>query len=389
MDNLIDSTKYLSFYIREIANNVKNVDINDGIPIVCDRFKEKPTDIDTSIYRYFAENAIQQYCDDIAQFAITIEKSVLGDKTVEDWLAENPTTIHYQLAQPLFISLNKQTYGNINSVTFYGLEEEGWGIFDNLGNGYCRIGKNITEFKNIYKDDNDFAFAFTDDFKWHAHFTDPSEGFYIDRNFVIRIHENRLKQPNRDGFLEYLKEHPLTIYYRTSEYTDTNIYELLSFEEGSITYNANQGNYRGKDLCPKSLTPKLICRIPTKNSYPLDLMKQNQLYTILFDSINTVKNFNFDGQVKQLSTNSTFVSPNTELINKMLITNNDVKNLVIIEGDMTSKNIENTYGIKSLFDDKESINITTTNKNLFCIGDVVAVDENKFDMELTDNSVIS
>ena len=57
----------------------------------------------------------------------------------------------------------------------------------------------------------------------------------------------------------------------------------------------------------------------------------------------------------------------------MLITNNDVKNLVIIEGDMTSNNIENTYGIKSLFDDKESINIITTNKNLFCIGDVVLV----------------
>lgn len=387
--NEIDSTKYQSFYMIEVTNNVKNVDINDGIPIVCDRFKAKPIDRDTSIYNRFTENAIQQYCDDTAQFAGTIEKSILGDKNIGDWFAENPTTIHYQLAQPLFISLNKQTYGNINSVTFYGLEKEGWGILDNLGNGYYRIGKNITEFENIYKDNNNFAFAFTDDFKWHAHFTDLSEGFYIDSNFVIRIHENRLKQPNRDGFLEYLKEHPLTIYYRTSEYTDTNIYELLSFEEGSITYNANQGNYRGKDLCPKSLTPKLTCRIPTKNSYPLDLMKQNQLYTILFDSINTVKNFNFDGQVKQLSTNSTFVSPNEELVNKMLITNNDVKNLVIIEGDMTSKNIENTYGIKSLFDDKESINIITTNKNLFCIGDVVTVDENKFDMELTDNSVIS
>ena len=128
---------------------------------------------------------------------------------------------------------------------------------------------------------------------------------------------------------------------------------MLSFNDGHIKLSSEEG----------SLIPSLDYEVPTSNSYHMDLMKANTIYTMKLSTGNGSL-VAHNGQTIGYMTNRTFDSGQLP-INNLFYTTGWVNDLMILEGDVTSKSLPYFKGIRSAFEDESKIEVLSTGKNLF------------------------
>ena len=170
----------------------------------------------------------------------------------------------------------------------------------------------------------------------------------------IRIPKKDLLVASVDGAKEYLRQNPLTVWYQTTTTLDsTQVKEPIFFEDGHIQLSSEAEN---------SSILTLDYQAKTSNSYTMDLMKTNTKYTMKAKSASGT--FTIDGISYRAGINETFTTP-TSLTNKLLVMNNKTnEEIMILEGDLTSKTIPYFKGIKSAFEGEDKIEVLSTGGNL-------------------------
>lgn len=152
----------------------------------------------------------------------------------------------------------------------------------------------------------------------------------------------------------FLSQNPITVWYQTQTHQDsTQVKQPIFFKDGHIIQSSGTDN---------SLIPTLDYQAKTSNSYVMDLMKPNTKYTMKAKSASGT--FTIDGTSYGAGTNGTFTTPSS-MTNKFLVmSNNANEEVMIIEGDVTSKTIPYFKGIKSAFEDEDKIEVLSTDSNL-------------------------
>ena len=196
--------------------------------------------------------------------------------------------------------------------------------------------------------------------------TVDAEGIYIDSKWSwigIRVLKTKLNGLTTiDALKSYLSQNHITVQYQLAtpiiktvdlsilDQDNQPVTQLNSFANGYIQVSSQEG----------LLIPTTEYEVPTSNSYHVDLMKANTQYTMK----NMQGTFTIDGVQYNASVNGTFTSPST-LSNRLMITNMVQTQPMLLEGDMTSKEVPYVEGIKSAFEGVDKVEIYSVGKNLF------------------------
>ena len=157
-----------------------------------------------------------------------------------------------------------------------------------------------------------------------------------------------------EALKQHLSQNPVAVWYQTQTHLDsTQVKQPIFFKDGHIIQSSGADN---------SLIPTLDYQAKTSNSYVMDLMKANTRYTMKAKSASGT--FAIDGTSYNVGTNTAFTSPSS-MTNKFLVMSNKTnEEVMILEGDVTSKTIPYFKGIKSAFEDESKIEVLSTGKNL-------------------------
>lgn len=102
----------------------------------------------------------------------------------------------------------------------------------------------------------------------------------------------------------------------------------------------------------------------TKTTYKVNLMKPNTIYTMKVETIKGTDSFSIDGVKYPMKRNATFTSPSS-LTDKLLVVGREfVDGFMILEGDLTNKDIPYFKGVKSAFEGEEKIEILSQKDKL-------------------------
>ena len=161
-----------------------------------------------------------------------------------------------------------------------------------------------------------------------------------------------------NSFKMWLSQNPITVQYPLAtesiktvdlsvlDQDNQPVAQLNSFANGYIQVSSQEG----------TLIPTTEYEVPTSNSYYLDLAKPSTQYTMK----NMQGTFTIDGIQYNASTNGTFTSPSA-LSNRLMITNVVQTQPMLLEGDMTSKEVPYVEGIKSKFEGVDKVEIVSQN----------------------------
>ena len=212
---------------------------------------------------------------------------------------------------------------------------------------------NVRGSDGIYCDNNLFKYEASDNDYEHAYIEN-------DTTLHIYVNKNRLSSYDQVGFQLYLTSNPFNIYYamRTPiisyvNYEDLDAekasWEMLDCtEDGSITIESG-------DMDKTLLLDCMDYVAPTKNRFEIDLLKANTQYTVYAEGVSGSIQLNFGGNIVNFTSGNVYTSGETQLVE--FYTDNEIKNLIIIEGDTRSETIEFFEGLKS------SENVTVISSN--------------------------
>lgn len=156
-----------------------------------------------------------------------------------------------------------------------------------------------------------------------------------------------------DELKQYLSQNPITVWYQTTTTQDNSIREMSSFANGHLQVSSEAEN---------SLLPSVQYEIPTKNSYHMDLMKTNTLYTMKAKSVSGT--FTIDGTSYNVNANGTFTSPSSMTDKLLIMSNKTNEEVMLLEGNVIDKTIPYFKGIKFAFEGESEIEVLSTGKNL-------------------------
>jgi hypothetical protein len=290
---------------------------------------------------------------------ILINKQYLQTQNVngfKQYLSQNPITVQYELATPIVRKLGFTTKGNYREQVLDGSETWAMDAIDN--NKTVRLAKKTTSpLQNpLYN-----TVLFTDDY--HVRASGENHGTYeyitcIGNGIYINIYQSKVNELSVQGCTQWLSQNPIKVGYITSTQSSesySNIHKPIFFNDVNVQYLPNNVD----------IQPELTYQVRTRNSYVMDMMKANTKYSVKL-LLNTGEFVpTIDGINNPLVNGRTFTSPST-LTNKLLITP-CIKELMIIEGDVTGKNLPYFKGILSSYHDVDEIELYSVNKNLFDI----------------------
>lgn len=288
---------------------------------------------------------------------IVLSKTKVNDlETFKSWLNENNLKVVYVTDSETHKTVDLSAYGNWRKIVLDGVSRVDW-VHDPQFNRY------YLPFSSLLKAHDYTGLIFCDNEKYTiapSHLTVQDYDYAIsgyrethtqyDENWLyIAIKECTSKQM----LLDYLSQNPITVWYQTTTSQANSITEMLSFSNGHIQLSSEEG----------SLIPSLDYEVPTSNSYHMDLMKANTIYTMKLSTGNGSL-VAHNGQTIGYMTNRTFDSGQLP-INNLFYTTGWVNDLMILEGDVTSKSLPYFKGIRSAFEDESKIEVLSTGKNLF------------------------
>ena len=214
---------------------------------------------------------------------------------------------------------------------------------------------------NIKGDDG--IYCSNDLFKYEVSDNDY-EHAYIENDTTLHIYVNksRLSSYDQVGFQLYLIDNPFDLYYAMRNpiisyvnYEDLDpekaSWEMLDCtEDGSITIES--GNM------DKTLLSDCMDYIaPTKNRFEIDLLKPNTQYTVYVEGVSGEVQLNFGGNIVNFTSGNIYTSGETQLVEFYI--DNEIKNLIIIEGDTRNETINFFEGLKS----SENITVISSNSD--------------------------
>ncbi len=185
------------------------------------------------------------------------------------YLQNNPVILQYPLESESIKTVDLSSSGNWEKVVLDGSED--WGADGNL---YCFC-------RNLQINS---TCAFTDSIPVlpTKTYSLPSHASFSGSRYFTVLIDGILNDPAK--LKQYLRQNPLTVWYQTTTTQDNSIREMLSFANGHLQVSSEAEN---------SLLPSVQYEIPTKNSYHMDLMKTNTLYTMKAKTVSGT--FTIDG----------------------------------------------------------------------------------------------
>ena len=289
--------------------------------------------------------------------AIYINSNIMstsGTNDFKQYLSQNPITVQYELVTPIVRKLGFTTKGNYREQVLDGSETWAMDAIDNTKT--VRMTKKTTSpLQNpLYN-----TVLFTDDYHVRASGENHSTYEYITcigNGIYINIYQSKVKELSVQGCTQWLSQNPIKVGYITSTQSSesySNIHKPIFFNNVDVQYLPNNVD----------IQPELTYQVRTRNSYVLDMMKANTKYSVKL-LLNTGEFVpTIDGVNNPLVNGRTFTSPST-LTNKLLITP-CIKELMIIEGDVTGKNLPYFKGILSSYHDVDEIELYSVTNNIF------------------------
>lgn len=291
---------------------------------------------------------------------IGIPKSNLTTQDVNGfryWLSQNPVTVQYQLKTPTIKTVDLSSSGNWEKVVLDGSEDVAKHLSGNFAY-YTYGSSSITNVLPYASGGRAFA----------SHTLTGSTGASnLVTNYKYIVSPKTTGTTglcfSLDGSMTaeeakaFLSQNPITVWYQTSSTVDsTQVKQPIFFKDGHIQLSSGADN---------SLIPTLDYQAKTSNSYVMDLMKTNTLYTMKAKTVSGT--FTIDGTSYNVNANGTFTSPSS-MTDKLLIMNNKTnEEVMLLEGNVIDKTIPYFKGIKSAFEDEDKIEVLSTGKNLFNI----------------------
>ena len=297
-------------------------------------------------------------------FRVSINKDKLITQDVngfKQYLSQNPITVQYELGTPIVRKLEFTTKGNYREQVLDGSETWAMDAIDNTKT-VRMTKKNVSPLQNPLYD----TALFTDDY--HVRARDENHGTYeyigcIGNGIYINIYQSKVNELSVQGCTQWLSHNPIKVGYITSAQSSesySNIHKPIFFNDVDVQYLPNN----------VGIQPQLTLQARTRNSYVMDMMKANTKYSI--NLLNSNGNIKIDGTSYALANNRTFISPST-LTNKELIISGQWYEPMIIEGDVTGKNLPYFKGILSSYHDVDEIELYSVSKNLFDINNLVRI----------------
>lgn len=269
----------------------------------------------------------------------------------ENYTQSNPITIQYQLATESVKTVDLSSHGNWEKVVLDGSDSITYGAnWNETGTAY---------YTNLHFDHpHVFSDRMTKTGGWSI--TEPDHSFALRENnkkyqlVLVVYNQHTNGAHNVQGLKQYLSQNPITFWYQTTTTQDNSIREMLSFANGHLQVSSEAEN---------SLLPSVQYEIPTKNSYHMDLMKTNTLYTMKAKSVSGT--FTIDGTSYNVNANGAFTSPSSMTDKLLIMSNKTNEEVMLLEGNVIDKTIPYFKGIKSAFEGEDKIEVLSTGKNLW------------------------
>ena len=367
------------FYIRqEILNSLIKVDAE----IISNILSNTTYDLVT----YPTYNGIHFTTQGHLQFRFLNKKNITRNDFLL-YLSKNPIIIYYILNEPIIEKLilnynNSCNYGvilprgasdNYNVITNEYKQNldfipiDGSIAFDTatIKDTTVKYSVALSKFEvdtanvrgsdGIYCNNDLFKYEVSDNDYEHAYIEN-------DTTLHVYVNKNRLSSYDQVGFQMYLTNNPFDLYYAMRNtiisyvnYEDLNpekaSWEMLDCtEDGSITIES--GNM-DKTL----LLDCLDYVAPTKNRFEIDLLKANTQYTVYVEGVSGRIQLNFGGNIVNFTSGNIYTSGETQLVE--FYTDNEIKNLIIVEGDTRNETIEFFEGLTS----SENITVISSNSD--------------------------
>lgn len=267
----------------------------------------------------------------------------------KEWLSKNPITVQYELKTPIVRKIGLTAKGSYKeSLAVNNLSAMVMGSY----------GDKTYRMQGTFQSDcYNNSPIFTDGYHVR-HYPTDSHGDYeyiaLINNF---IYINILKDGTYNDAIgrQWLSQHPIKVGYISTAQSSTTYSNILK----PIFFNNVNVQFMNNNI---DIQPTLILQARSTNSYVIDMMKPNTLYTSKFLQSGSGSTF-IDGTAISVKPNNTFTSPST-LTNKLMITPLNRQEFMIIEGDVTRFTIPYYKGIRSAYDNVDEIEIYSANKNL-------------------------
>lgn len=336
MDNeASDSKENTSIFHTQKFTQFKKLEVNErNSGIVCNGYPVKG-----DVYGSDVEGIMFNH---VNVFYFRVKKSVannVGD--FKQWLSQNPKEVQLELATPIIKTVDLSSHENWEKVVLDG--DENWQHESNFAHN------NLIEFKLTIGNGN-IVSVISDRFATGGN--DVERIACTAHRIYIRILKSKVN--NLDEFKQWLQQNPTTVWYQTTTTQDNSIREMLSFANGHLQVSSEAEN---------SLLPTVQYEIPTKNSYHMDLMKTNTLYTMKAKSVSGT--FTIDGTSYNVDANGTFTSPSSMTDKLLIMSNKTNEEVMVLEGNVVDKTIPYFKGIKSAFEGEDKIEVLSVGKNLF------------------------
>ena len=274
---------------------------------------------------------------------------------LKTWLSEVQPTVQYLKTESIK-TVDLSSSGNWEKVILDG--SENWGVYQrNNSVNFTNTSSFQAEIPNANFSTDSLALFTNSHFKPYSFYSSDREGAFIKVNKIrLAINKNKLVTDNVEGFKQYMRQNPVTVWYQTDASLDsTQVKQPIFFKDGHVQLSSGTDN---------SLIPTLDYQAKTSNSYVMDLMKNGVWYTMKAKSASGT--LGFASSTQPLSTNGKFAVDGASFqnANKLMVINGSVEDLMILEGDLTSKTIPYFKGIKSAFEGESKIEVLSCGKNL-------------------------
>ena len=292
---------------------------------------------------------------------LVIDETITTVQQGKDWLSGNLITFQYELAEPIVKTVDLSSSGNWEKVVLDG--SENWSMTSESSNNNAFFRGDNTVPNNVKVNSNNLAQKVICDiltpFTQDQICNKPNDFYGIslgwnDSNLCVRHKDFPLTNEGLTQWKQYLQQNPVTVWYQTTTTQDNSIREMLSFANGHLQVSNEAEN---------SLLPSVQYEIPTKNSYHMDLMKTNTLYTMKAKSVSGT--FTIDGTSYNVNANGAFTSPSSMTDKLLIMSNKTNEEVMLLEGNVIDKTIPYFKGIKSAFEGEDKIEVLSTGKNLF------------------------
>ena len=298
-------------------------------------------------------------------FYLNIKREKLQTQDIngfKQYLSQNPVTVQYELATPIVRKLGFTAKGNYTQSNL--ATDCKWGASPTSHNNTLTTRYKTTSAASLPIVYN--AHLFSNDFPVRYFNVDAHQDCEYISNMeygqYVNVRRDKLEADTIEAFSKWIQQNPIEIGYITwkqSSESYSNIHKPIFFNNVNVQF------------LPRNLDiqPQLTYQARTRNSYVLDMAKSNTLYTV--KAFSNPHDFYIDGKSFGKGTNGCITTPT--LTNKLLVTgSSDVKELMIIEGDVTGKNLPYFKGILSSYHDVDEIEVYSGTKNLFDINEVFA-----------------